>query len=228
MEVIQSYQMIGRYGFYEALDFTPSHLKLGQVHAVVRSYMTHHQGMIMLSLVNRIQDQIMVQRFHSDPSIQSMEMLLQEQLPSAAPLQFPNEDEASPGPPASSAISASPWPVSLDTPMPMVHYLSNGNYSLLISNAGGGYSRWHDLALTRWRADTTLDIGVAGSMCRTWRGALWSATRQPLAGAPEHEEAHFFPHMASFRRREQDITLKTEICVAPDDDVEVRRITLIN
>ena len=229
MEALQTYQMIGRYGFYEALDFTPSHLKLGQAHAIVRSYMTHHQGMIMLALVNRLQDQIMVQRFHADPNIQSMEMLLQEQLPTAAPLQFPNEEEVSSVSPARSAIAASPWPAPLGTPMPMVHYLSNGHYGLLISNAGGGYSRWHDLALTRWRADTTLDNwGCWLYVQDRERGALWSATRQPLAGAPEHEEVLFFPHMASFRRREHDITVQTEISVAPDDDVEVRRITLIN
>ncbi len=229
MEALQAYQMIGRYGFYEALDFTPSHLKLGQAHAIVRSYMTHHQGMIMLALVNRLQDQIMVQRFHAEPSIQSMEMLLQEQLPTAAPLQFPNEEEVSPVSPATSAVAAGPWPAALDTPMPMVHYLSNGHYGLLISNAGGGYSHWNDLALTRWRPDTTLDNwGCWLYVQDLERGALWSATRQPLAGAPEHEEALFFPHMASFRRRERDITLQTEISVAPDDDVEVRRITLIN
>ena len=156
-------------------------------------------------------------------------MLLQEQLPSAAPLQFPNEEEVSLVSPARSAIAASPWPVPVDTPMPMVHYLSNGHYGLLISNAGGGYSRWHDLALTRWRADTTLDNwGCWLYVQDLERGALWSATRQPLAGAPDHEEVLFFPHMASFRRREQDISLHMEISVAPDDDVEVRRITLTN
>ena len=229
MEALQTYQMIGRYGFYEALDFTSARLKLGQAHAIVRSYMTHHQGMIMLALVNRLQDQTMVQRFHAEPSIQSMEMLLQEQLPSAASLRFPNEEKVSPVSPARSAIGASPWPAPVDTPMPMVHFLSNGRYGLLVSNAGGGYSRWNDLALTRWRADTTLDNwGCWLYVQDLERGALWSATRQPLAGAPEHEETLFFPHMASFRRREQDISLHMEICVAPDDDVEVRRITLIN
>ncbi len=229
MEALQTYQMIGRYGFYEALDFTPSHLKLGQAHATVRSYMTHHQGMIMLSLVNRLQDQIMVQRFHAEPSIQSTEMLLQEQLPPAAPLQFPNEEEVSAVPPTRGTIATGPWPVPVDTRMPMVHYLSNGHYGLLISNAGGGYSRRHDLVLTRWRADTTLDNwGCWLYVQDLERGALWSATRQPLAGAPDHEEVLFFPHMAGFHRREQDISLQMEICIAPDDDVEVRRITLTN
>lgn len=230
MEALRAYQMIGRYGFYEALDFTPSHLKLGQTHATVRSYMTHHQGMIMLAIVNRLQGQIMVQRFHNDPRIQSMEMLLQEQLLSAAPLQFPNEDEVTPVSPAPrSTVVANPWPVPVDTPMPMVHYLSNGHYGLLISNAGGGHSRRDDLALTRWRADTTLDDwGCWLYVQDLERGALWSATRQPRPGAPDFEEVLFFPHMVGFRRREQAIFLYTDICVAPDDDLEVRRITLRN
>ncbi len=115
------------------------------------------------------------------------------------------------------------------TRIPLVHFLSNGRYGVLISNAGGGYSRWSDLALTRWRADTTLDDwGCWLYVQDLERDLLWSATRQPLAGAPEHEEAIFFPHMASFRRREHGISLFTEISVAPDDDVEVRRITLTN
>ena len=230
IEVLQSLQMVGRYGFYEALDFTPSHLKLGQSHAIVRSYMTHHQGMIMLAVVNRLQNQIMAHRFHAEPGIRSMEMLLQEHLPSAAPLQFPNEEEISPSSPArNGTIDSRPWAAPVDTRMPIVHYLSNGRYGLLISNAGGGYSRWHDLALTRWRADTVLDDWGCWLYIQDLdRGALWSATRQPLAGAPDHEEVLFSPHMASFRRREEDISLLMEIAVAPEDDVEVRRITLTN
>ncbi len=118
MEALHAYQMMGRYGFYEALDFTASRLGLGQEHAVVRSYMTHHQGMIMLALLNRLQDQIMVHRFHAEPSIRSVEMLLQEHMPSVAPpLQFPNEEEAIPVSPLRSTIAAKPWPVPLDSPV---------------------------------------------------------------------------------------------------------------
>jgi cyclic beta-1,2-glucan synthetase len=237
MQALDAYQMIGRYGFYEAMDFTPSHLKLGQEYAIVRSYMTHHQGMIMLALVNRLQDQIMVHRFHAEPSIRSMEMLLQEQAPTAAPMQLPNEEHPSDASPTRNAVATHPWPAPVETPMPLVHYLSNGRYGVLITNGGGGYSQWRDLALTRWRSDTTLDNWGCWLYVQDLdRDLLWSATRQPLAaaerggegGLPRHEEALFFPHMASFRRREQDISLHMEICVAPDDDVEVRRITLIN
>ncbi len=230
MTALQEYAMIGRYGFYEALDFTPSRLKLGQTYAMVRSYMTHHQGMIMLALVNRLQDQIMVKRFHAEPSIQTVEMLLQEHMPSAAPLQFPHEEEVrATVPTRHSAIIAAPWSVPLDTTMPLVHYLSNGHYGLLITNAGGGYSRWQETALTRWRADTTLDNWGQWLYVQDLdRGDLWSATRQPLAGAPEHEEVLFFPHMVTFSRREHEIFMRTEISIAPDDDVEVRRITLTN
>ena len=235
MQTLEEYQMMGRYGFYEALDFTPSHLKLGQDHAIVRSYMTHHQGMIMLALVNRLQDQIMVYRFHAEPSIRSMEMLLQEQTPTSAPVQFPNADEARAVSPMRNAVAVHPWSAPVETPMPVVHYLSNGHFGSLISNAGGGYSRWNDLALTRWRADTTLDNWGSWLYVQDLESNLfWSASRQPLAAdrtvaaRPRHEEVLFFPHMVSFHRREEDISLHLEICVAPDDDVEVRQITLIN
>ena len=229
MEALQACRMMGRYGFYEALDFTTSRLGLGQESAIVRSYMTHHQGMIMISVLNRLQDQIMVRRFHAEPMIRSVEMLLQEHTPTAAPLQFPNMEEASPVAPVRSTIVASPWRVPLNTPFPLVHYLANGHYGLLISNAGGGYSSWDDFALTRWRADTTLDNwGCWLYVQDLERDLLWSATQQPLASAPDHKEALFFPHMVSFRFREQDISLFTEISVAPDDDVEVRRLTLTN
>src|SRR4030042_5350784 len=77
--------LLGAHGFYEAIDFTPSRLALGETHAIVRSYMAHHQGMIMLSLINYLHDDVMVSRFHSDPRVQSVELLLQEKVPAEAP-----------------------------------------------------------------------------------------------------------------------------------------------
>ena len=58
---------LGAHGFYEAIDFTQARLALGMDHAVVREYMAHHQGMILVALVNHLQGDTMVQRFHADP-----------------------------------------------------------------------------------------------------------------------------------------------------------------
>ncbi len=157
IERLKQRGLLGMYGFYEAADFTPARLAVGQEMAVVQSYMAHHQGMIMLSLVNYLRGDAMVRRFQGDARIQSVELLLLEQIPRDAPIDRPNT-ESTPGlRPVRPRNIASPWQVNPLAPQPRVHYLSNGHYSLLITAAGGGYSAWEDIDLTRWRPDTSLD-----------------------------------------------------------------------
>ena len=156
IEKMQDMQLVGRYGLYEAVDFTASRLAVGQEYAVVRSYMAHHQGMILLALAAYLQGPKMVARFHAEPMNRSVELLLQERVPDGAPLRFPHQDETDVRA-GSTEEGIQPWRVPVDTPMPMVHYLSNGHFSTLITNAGSGFSQCDDLMLTRWRADTTCD-----------------------------------------------------------------------
>lgn len=222
--------MLGLYGFYEALDFTPSRLDLGQSSAIVRSYMAHHQGMILLALLNYLEDEKMVRRFHSHPRIQSVELLLQEQVPPQPTPEQPHADEqARLTRPSPTTIVSEPWSVPVETPMPLVHYLSNGRYSTMITNAGSGFSRGQDFAYTRWRADTTLDDwGCWLYLQDREHDLLWSAGIQPVGARPESYDVQFFPHMARFRRRDYNISLLTDVVVAPEDDVEIRRYQLTN
>ena len=108
----------------------------------MRSYMAHHQGMILLSLVNYLQDDVMVRRFHADPLVRSVELLLQEKVPDDAPLESaqPEDARAEQRDPVQRQIIASPWSVPVQSPAPQVHFLSNGRYGVLITSAGAGYS----------------------------------------------------------------------------------------
>ncbi|MBK8986623.1 MAG: hypothetical protein IPM39_11165 [Chloroflexi bacterium] len=221
--------MMGRYGLYEALDFSPARLELGQSSAIVRSYMAHHQGMILLALINYLHDNPMAARFHADPHIQSVELLLQEQVPLRLPDERPSQPEERAGKLRQTAVSYPPWAVPTDTPMPLAHYLSNGRFHTLITNAGGGYSSREDLALTRWRPDATLDNWGQWLYVQDLdNGDLWSAGLQPTAARPAHQELLFHPHMVEFRRHEHHIALQMTITIAPEDDVEIRHINLTN
>lgn len=222
-------KMLGRYGLYEALDYTPVRLSLGQEQAIVASYMAHHQGMMMLSLVNYLHDEVMIRRFHAEPRIQSIELLLQERIPDQAPDEKLAEADAPALGPGPAAAPIAPWEAPVDTPMPPVHYLSNGRYHVLLTSAGGGYSRWQEVSLTRWRADTTLDNWGSWLYIQDEdSSALWSAGYQPTSALPESQRVLFHPHMAEFHRRDHDIALTMEVTVAPDDDVEIRLVTLTN
>jgi cyclic beta-1,2-glucan synthetase len=221
--------MLGQYGFYEALDFTASRLPLGQRCMKIQSYMTHHQAMILLTLTNYLRDYVMIQRFHTDPRVKSVELLLQERVPQQAPAEFPHQNDVRPRRLTRAPMGLTPWKVSVDSPAPAAHILSHGDYGVLITAAGAGYSQWQEIALTRWRADTTLENdGMWIYVQDRENGALWSATYQPTAVKPDNQEVLFYPHKVEFRRVDHKIGLRMEVSVAPDEAVEIRRITLIN
>jgi cyclic beta-1,2-glucan synthetase len=227
--------MIGLYGVYESIDFTADRLLVGETSAVVGEYMAHHQGMILMAMVNFFHDDIMVRRMHSDPRIQSVEMLLQEQVPQAVQAQDPYAEDVKGVQRLTAApVEIIPWRLPVQTPIPQVHLLSNGSYNVLISNMGGGYSSWRDIDLTRWQPDGGLDpwgtwiyIQDLGTYPQK-EGSLWSAGHQPIPGDAAGMQVTYFAHMAVFRRTQNDIVSTMEVTVAPDDPVEIRRIHLQN
>ena len=218
-----------RYGFYEAIDYTPSRLPRGQSSAVVRSFMAHHQGMSLLSLAHLLLDRPMQKRFASDPLFQATMLLLQERIPKATAF-YTQTTELSEHQAASDALET-PIRVysSPDTPNPAVQLLSNGRYHVMITNAGGGYSRWKDLAVTRWREDPTCDNW--GTFCYlrdVTSKEFWSTAYQPTLKRSKHFEAIFSEGRAEFRGRDHDYDTHTEITVSPEDDIELRRVRITN
>jgi cyclic beta-1,2-glucan synthetase len=220
----------GAYGLYEAIDFTPSRLPRGTPRVAIRQFMAHHQGMSLLSLAYLLLNKPMQRRFASDPMLQAVDLLLQERVPKASAMVFPHVAEAG----ATRSVSAEEQGTMrvLTDPggaAPEVNLLSNGRYHVVITSAGGGYSRWRDLAVTRWREDPTRDCW--GSFCYLRdldSGALWSSSWQPTLTYTKRYEAIFTQARAEFRRRDERIDTHTEISVSPEDDVELRRMTITN
>jgi cellobiose phosphorylase len=221
--------IIGKYGFFEAIDYTPSRQRRGQTSAIVRSFMAHHQGMSLISLGHLLLDRPMQKRFESDPLFQATTLLLQERVPKATATYAHTAElsglRATPG--------ATEMPVrsfsTPDTPVPEVQLLSNGRYHVMITNSGGGYSRWKDTAVTRWREDGTRDNW--GTFCYirdTASGEFWSTGYQPTLKRPEKYEAIFSEARVEFRRRDLEFDTHTVIAVSPEDDAEVRRVRLVN
>jgi cyclic beta-1,2-glucan synthetase len=225
--------MMGRFGFVEAIDYTPSRLPRGQASAMVRSFMAHHQGMSFLSLAYLILDRPMQKRFAADPLFQAIMLLLQERIPKATGFYSHTTQLADVL--ATSSVPEMPIRIftSPNTAIPEVQLLSNGRYHLMITNAGGGYSRWRDIALTRWREDSTCDNW--GTFCYirdVASGEYWSTAYQPTLKQPSNYEVIFSDGRAEFRRRDSVSNGKfdthTEIVVSPEDDIELRRVRITN
>ncbi|MEN9427546.1 MAG: hypothetical protein RLZZ220_1895 [Pseudomonadota bacterium] len=225
---------VDKFGFFEAIDYTPSRQRRGQARVVVRAFMAHHQGMSLLALAWLLRDRPMQRRFESERRFQAVMPLLQERIPRAAAL-FAHSVELS-GLRAQAAPLGMPQRLfdTPETPTPEVQLLSNGRYHVMLTQAGGGYSRWRELAVTRWREDATRDDQGAFCYVRdVASGVFWSTAHQPTRRRPLACEAIFSEGRAEFRRRDAveaggEIETYTEIVVSPEDDIELRRVRLTN
>jgi len=217
-------------GFYEAIDYTPSRLPPGQSAVAIRSFMAHHQGMSLLSLDYVLRNQPMQRRFLSSPLLRATDLLLHERVPKAATCILSDDWTAG-------SIHRLTGPdegimrviTNPGLPAPDVHLMSNGRYHLAITSAGGGYSRWRDLAVNRWREDATRDCWGTFIYLRDVESEeMWSTSLQPTLQTTTNYEAVFTQARAEFRQRHLGIESHTEISVSPEDDLELRRVTLIN
>jgi cyclic beta-1,2-glucan synthetase len=226
----------GAYGFYEAIDYThgradetPGGGRTAHLPGtVVRAFMAHHQGMTLVSLANTLLGDQMVKRFHADPRVQATELLLQERVPRHAAITQPRpvEETRVAGPVAALALRRFRSP---HTRFPHAQFLSNGNYTAVVTNAGGGASFCRGRAVTRHREDATRDPGSQFLYLRDVRsGSVWSATFHPTLKEPEDYEVTFLPEKATFHRRDDDIATQLDIAVSAEDDVEVRRLGVTN
>ncbi|HTE32748.1 MAG TPA: glucoamylase family protein, partial [Chryseolinea sp.] len=215
----------GKYGFFESIDYTPSRLSRGQSPVLIQSFMAHHQGMSLLSLSYLLLDQPMQKRFEADVEFQTSLLLLQEQVPKTTGFYSASTEMEDITPVSShSQIRVIHTP---DTTTPEVQLLSNGKYHVMITNGGGGYSRWKELAVTRWREDSTCDPWGAFCYIRDLETKhFWSNTHHPTLKESDNYTAVFSQGRVEFRRKDQEIETYTEIIVSPEDDIEIRRIHL--
>ena len=230
LDRLTRYGLFDNYGYFEAIDFTRRPRADADPGVIVRAYMAHHQGMAFLALGNFLHDNNMQGRFHKDPRVKAAEPLLYERVPVSPPLHHISTREEIPA--HVGAVGVAPSISKFDTAQsitPKVQLLSNGKLSTMTTNAGGGYTRWKDMDVTRWGADTTKDAQGSFLYLREMdSGQVWSNLFHPIASDPDRYTAHFPLDRAEYRRRDNGIETQTELIVSPEDDVEIRRITLTN
>ncbi len=222
------------FGFEESLDYTPRTAGSGedaQPHGrsyPVHAFFAHHQGMSLVAITNAVLGAPMVRRFHSDPRVQATEPLLQERVPRFVPVTRPLPAESTRVEPPAVALAPRRFR-SPHTLYPNAHFLSNGQYTTVVTNAGGGASTWRGRAVTRMFADPTCDSGSQCIYLRDVRsGTVWSAMYQPVCREPERYRVNFRADEAIFDRSDDGIDTKLEVTVSAEDDVEVHRLSLRN
>jgi cellobiose phosphorylase len=219
----------GDYGFFEAADYTPDRLTNGNS-TLVKSFMAHHQGMSLLAINNCLHANIMQRRFLRDPAVRSARLLLQEKVPENVVFTKEAKEKVisvkGPETVENNLVRCYHRP---DPALPKAHILSNGEYSVMLTDRGTGYSKYKDIEITRWREDSALDpYGMFFFFRNVETDAVWSSAFAPYNRLPEKYEVTFAPDKAQFKQVDRGIETLTEVVVASGDAVEIRRITLRN
>lgn len=227
---LQALGALGTYGYYEALDFTRTRLLEGDKMAIVYNYMAHHQGMTIVSINNALHDGVMRARFHREPMVKACELLLQERIPRDMDIAHPRAEEVKVSPESGNnePPTVRRLNVRLNAP-PLTHILSNGRYTVMLTAAGTGYSRWRDIAITRWREDSTLDPWGSFIFFRQLpEGPLRSTGLQPMGVLNGHKEGLFSEDQAEFNWQRGALSATMKVIVSGEDDGEVRQISFNN
>ncbi|MDX1638635.1 MAG: glucoamylase family protein [Balneolaceae bacterium] len=222
----------GMNGFYEAVDYSKTRLEKDQEKLVIKMYMAHHQGMGLLALTNVLKDNLIQNLFHRDPLVQSCELLLQERIPKGIPIKEPRpiDVELEPGEEQKlEPVVDHAGKEDLNNSTPRTHILSNGRYSTVITHAGTGYSACEHIALTRWRPDRVQDpCGFYFYIKDLETNKFWSAGHQPVVRKADRYDTWYHAGKVQIARVDEWVESFMEICVSPDDDIELRKITLTN
>lgn len=230
LERLESMGLGGRYGLYESVDFTPVRLQRGQEFAIVYCFMAHHQGMSLLSLANALLGGPMQKRFLTHPLFQATRLLMEERMPRITSGYLHMCTDFSTQESRTGTPEESRFRVFMDpSGAPAVQLLSNGRYHVMVSSGGGGYSRFNDMAVTRWNEDLTCDdLGMFCYVRDLGSDEFWSVTHQPTRKPTEFYEAVFSDARAEFRVRKMGIDTHMEMAVSPEDNIELRRINVMN
>jgi cyclic beta-1,2-glucan synthetase len=227
---LEKMSTLGIYGFYESIDYTPERIPKDKKSVILKSYMAHHQGMSMISINNLLNKFVMQRRFHAEPRVKAVQLLLQERIPALAQIAKPRAEEthiesfARISENQHSRIYTDP---TLSTPRTQI--ISNGNYSLMMSSAGSGFSKCEERMVTRWKEDPTQDIwGQYIYIQNMGSQKIWSAGFHPIESKPKHYESHFSENKIEFFREDHEISTHTEVIVSSEDNVELRQVSLTN
>ena len=229
LDRLEAAGLSGPMGFYEAIDYTQRPAPESEEGVVIYCYMAHHQGMSLLAIDNVLCRQPMQRRFHSDFRIRAIESLLFERIPSSpiSPREFEESLEQPVAAPSETAAPERTW--TDRTPVPRAQFLGNGHLNCMVTNSGGSYTRWNGIDLNRWRSDSARDNWGQYVVLRDVRsGALWSTTHQPVGGSVGEFQAVFTADRVTYERAAHEVASSLEVMVAADDDVEIRRLRVVN
>ena len=199
----------GKYGFYEAIDFTRT--RVSGKNAIVKSYMSHHIGMSMLSVNNALNGFIMQKRFMRDPIMRAASYLLSEKLPDMIMPYNTQDNLIIPDTSVSRHQNKFIENKSLSLISPKACVIRDGGMNELLLDNGCGFIKYYDKNVTKYRIDYILNpVGVFNFLSIN-NGEADSLTYAPLYNNTNKYSARFFDNKAVLSCKNSNFSSKITI-----------------
>ena len=220
--------MYNKYGFYEAIDYTPSRIGKNSKNQAVKTYMAHHQALILLSINNLINKNVLQERFMKNPEMQSINILLQERMPEnmiitkekkekPVKLKYDNYD-----------FYSEKTFNKISSDYDRYNLIANNDYMIIMDDKGKGYSKFKDILINRYKPSCDIEQGIVFYIKNIKSKKIWTNVYDQLSEKPDKYNITFAPDKTKIARLDGNIETKTMVTVSPNDSVEIRRLQIKN
>ena len=225
---LEAQEMLGKYGFYESIDYTPERLNKSSQSVPVKTYMAHHQGLILLSINNLFNNNILQKRFMKNPEIEAIDILLQERMPEKMLITKEKKEKIEKMKYKGYDSYEENIYTKINENLVPANVISNENYNVIINAKGEGYSAYKDIAINRFKETNDKKGGIYFYIKNIRTNKIWKANIDGFKNTTEKYSISFAPDRSKIVRNDENIETTQDIVVAQSTGTEIRKITLKN
>ena len=218
--------MLSKYGFYESIDYTPERVEKGKTSSVVKTYMAHHQGLILLSINNLFNNKILVQRFLKNPEMQAISVLLQEKMPETGVITKETKEKVEKLKYKDYEDYIKLTFNKIDGKIITGNIIASDDYVVAMNQKGEGLSKYKNIYINRFKRTEDYSQGIFFVMKNIKTKKIWSSNY--LFNNKNNYQISFMPDKCEQEIIEGNIKTKIETTICSNEPVELRRVKLEN
>ena len=228
LKILENYGMYNKYGFYEAIDFTPNRLAKNKKYESVKTYMAHHQGLILLSINNLFNNNIFQKRFMKNPEMQSINILLEERMPENVIITKEKKEKVEKIKYDNYDFYSEKTFSKISNDVEKYNLIANKDYSIITDEKGNGYSRYKNILVNRYKPTSDIEQGIYFYIKNIKNKKIWTNGYNYECEKPDKYNVTFSPDRTKIVRTDGNIETSTKITVSPKDSLEIRRLEIKN
>lgn len=228
LKVLEQYGAYSKYGFFESIDFTPERIEKGKNASVVKTYMAHHQGLILLSINNFINHNIIQKRFMQNPEMGAINILLQERVPETAIITKEEKEKVEKPKIKDYENYIQNTYKKIDNRIIRGNVISNDEYTIAINQKGIGVSKYKDIYVNRFKNMDDYPQGIFFSIKNIKNKNMWGLPYLENGYKNDNYQVDFMPDKIEIQMTNGNIKTKMTTTIVPNEPVEIRRLTLEN